>query len=222
MKSEYLIFNGIIVLFPLIAKLLYKKSLLPRFYSALGAISIAAVPFLLFDNLVTGYFWSFNLRYILGLRIGSLPVEEMLFFFTVPFSCLFLWVNWKQMFERRKNTIYRATPYIILAFSLLGAIYLSVLGKYYTASVFCMMVLMVLIDIRLKTKLFTQGVFLVYLCTINAFTLVFNFYLTARPIVLYEGIYKVGLMVLTIPIEDFIFGIALISLVIMLYEKFAH
>jgi len=219
MKAEYLFFNAIIILFPLIAKIFHVKLLLPRFLTTVLAITISAVPFLLFDNQVTGYFWTFNSKYILGLHLGNLPIEEILFFFTVPFSCLFLWVNWKQKFKQKNNKIYSLIPYILLTLSLLGTLYFLYFGKYYTASVFCMVILVILIDIYLKVKLLAHGFFLVYLCVINIFTLVFNFYLTARPIVLYDARYKIELMVFTIPIEDFIFGLALITLVSILYEK---
>ena len=35
--------------------------------------------------------WSFNEKYITGLKIISLPVEEILFFLVIPFCALFTW-----------------------------------------------------------------------------------------------------------------------------------
>src|SRR3954468_13840003 len=35
--------------------------------------------------------WSFNEKYISGLKLGNLPVEEVLFFFVVPYCCVFIY-----------------------------------------------------------------------------------------------------------------------------------
>ncbi|MEI6326853.1 MAG: lycopene cyclase domain-containing protein [Candidatus Roizmanbacteria bacterium] len=218
MKIEYLVFNYLIVIFPLITTVLLKKVRLPHLRPATVAIAISALLFIIFDNLVTGYFWVFNPAYILGIQIGNIPIEEALFFFTVPFSCLFLWANWKRRFGRDSSAITHI-PSVLLAISLLGGINLFFVGKYYTASVFMMMFVTVLIDMYFKSKLFIRSYFLWYLCIINAFTFVFNLYLTARPIVIYNLGYKSGMMVYSIPIEDFVFGIALISLTILIYER---
>jgi lycopene cyclase domain-containing protein len=48
--------------------------------------------------------------------------------------------------------------------------------------------------------------------------LVFNGYLTWRPVVLYGEAYQLGLRIYTIPIEDFGYGYALILLCRILYE----
>ncbi len=55
------------------------------------AIVIPAIPFLLWDALVTGAHWHFNPLYVSGIKIINLPIEEILFFITVPFACLFTW-----------------------------------------------------------------------------------------------------------------------------------
>lgn len=49
--------------------------------------------------------------------------------------------------------------------------------------------------------------------------LIFNGYLTARPVVMYDAAYQLDWRVGTIPIEDFIYGYALIVSVIVVYEK---
>jgi lycopene cyclase domain-containing protein len=35
--------------------------------------------------------WSFNDQYITGIKFMGLPLEEILFFLTVPFSCMFIY-----------------------------------------------------------------------------------------------------------------------------------
>lgn len=52
--------------------------------------TIVAIPFILWDVWFTqlGVWW-FNDTYLLGFRILGLPIEEILFFFCIPFSCVF-------------------------------------------------------------------------------------------------------------------------------------
>ena len=50
--------------------------------------------------------------------------------------------------------------------------------------------------------------------------LIFNGYLTWRPVVLYSEAYQLNIRIFTIPIEDFGYGYALILLCTILYEYF--
>ena len=54
---------------------------------------------------------------------------------------------------------------------------------------------------------------------VTGLILVFNGYLTARPIVLYGEAYQSGYRILTIPIEDFGYGFTLMLFNTLLYEK---
>ena len=49
-------------------------------------------------------------------------------------------------------------------------------------------------------------------------TALFNSYLTWRPVVIYNRFVKTNIMVGTIPVEDFIYGLVFIISVIILYE----
>jgi len=54
------------------------------------AIIVSAIPFVIWDEVFTYMgLWGFNERYIIGIRIGSLPIEEIMFFICVPYACLF-------------------------------------------------------------------------------------------------------------------------------------
>ena len=63
-----------------------------KFQLALKAITLSAIPYILWDIIATerGH-WSFNPNYVSGYEIVNLPVEEILFFFVIPFCCLFTW-----------------------------------------------------------------------------------------------------------------------------------
>ena len=63
---------------------------------ALLAILITCIPFLAWDVVATyiGH-WSFNPAFITGFYIYNLPIEEVLFFVVIPFSCLTIWAEIK-------------------------------------------------------------------------------------------------------------------------------
>jgi lycopene cyclase domain-containing protein len=54
---------------------------------------------------------------------------------------------------------------------------------------------------------------------VTFFTLIFNGYLTWRPIVTYDALYQLDFRIFTVPIEDFFFGYALLIICTSLFEK---
>jgi len=74
-----------------------KNELRPHLKLAFFTITLSAIPFLIWDYWATlrGH-WEFNPKYNMGIYIANLPLEEVLFFFAVPFSCLFLWLVIKE------------------------------------------------------------------------------------------------------------------------------
>lgn len=218
MIYEYLIFNIFILSGPLLLFFWKRKDIFkPRIRPLLISIFLAATIFAIWDQLVVNYFWSFNPDYITGLFLADLPIEEVLFFITVPFACLFLWVNYN---KRVNHDEARKLPLILILLAfLLGALLLSK-RLVYSGSVSLIFSLVMMLDVFLKTKLFTKKSFLFFIFFItNALTFIFNLYLTARPVVVYNELVKTNINILTIPIEDFVFGMALISLTIIIYEK---
>ena len=145
------------------------------------AIVIPAIPFLLWDALVTGAHWHFNPLYVSGIKIINLPVEEILFFITVPFACLF---TWEMIIRRAKEKqIDLQWLRLLLYFSLPAGIYFFLIGKQYTGLTLSFVFLANLVDQFLKVNLLFDKRFYFYLLLIVIFTLIFNGYLTWRPVV---------------------------------------
>jgi lycopene cyclase domain-containing protein len=183
------------------------------------AILISAFPFLVWDSLVTGMHWDFNSNYILGYKFFGLPIEEILFFITVPFACLFTWEMVKR--HSSKNEILNWDKTIIaiaISFILAGIAFLF-FGKGYTGLAFLIMGLCVLYDYKLGAQILKYHQFLFFFGLISLFTLVFNGYLTWRPVVTYGEQYQLGFRIFTIPFEDFIFGYALLILNTSIFER---
>lgn len=92
MSGEYFIVLGIALLGPLIFS--FSRAL--HFYRSIHRLILAlALPLPLFlgwDVFATARgHWSFHPRFITGLMIGNLPLEEVLFFIVIPFCALFTW-----------------------------------------------------------------------------------------------------------------------------------
>jgi len=217
MRIEYLLFNLFIFLGPVLSSYIYKGAKKIDYILFFKAIIIPAIFFIIWDEIVTGYFWYFNNKYILGLNIIKLPIEEMLFFFTVPFACLFLWINIEEKIKKSKEN---NSISFLLIFSLLLLAILSLLfGKFYSANVLLVLCAVIFFDIIIKTKLFSKYYFYYFLTIVFFLTFLFNGYLTARPVVIYNELLKTNINIFTIPIEDFIYGLALVSWVVIIYKK---
>jgi len=180
------------------------------------AIVFPAIPFLLWDALVTGAHWHFNPKYVSGIKIINLPIEEILFFITVPFACLF---TWEMIIRRAKEKqIYMHWLRLLLYLALPAGIYFFSIGKQYTGLTLSFLFIANLVDQFLKTNLLFDKRFYFYLLLIVIFTLIFNGYLTWRPVVTYGVEYQLDFRIITIPVEDFFYGISLLWMNTSLYK----
>jgi len=75
-------------------------------------------------------------------------------------------------------------------------------------------------DLLLKTNLLKRKLFWFFLLVILFFKFVVNGYLTGRNIVIYNPGFFMGLRIGSIPVEDFIFGFSMVTLVIIFWEHF--
>lgn len=75
-----------------------------------------------------------------------------------------------------------------------------------------------LLDRALGTGLLQQGRFWLFQGVMLACTILFDGYLTARPVTLYDPCCHLGPRLVTIPPEDLLFGAALVGLVVVLWE----
>ena len=219
MNSEYLFINILILTGPL-ALSFDKRVHFYKYWSRLfPAIFIVMIFFIIWDSLVTDRHWFFNTSFTLPYRLLNLPPGEWLFFITVPYACIFTWEVLAAYFANHNVNF---PPYIQLIISLISMLAGSAFfftGKEYTAIVLIVFGFVFLLDILLKTHLFQKSRTYNFSSILLLMMLVFNGYLTARPVVLYQVQYQLDFRIITIPIEDFFYGFALIFLVLIIYEK---
>lgn len=92
MKSEYFIILLASFAIPFIKSFSKELSFYKYPLRLILSLAIPFIVFLLWDVYAAerGH-WSFNEKYISGLKIINLPVEEILFFLIIPFCALFTW-----------------------------------------------------------------------------------------------------------------------------------
>ena len=219
MKFEYLLFNLAVVVGPVVAQFSRQIRYVSHWRLKLLVSVIVMIPYVIWDALVAGSHWWFNETYTLDFRLFGLPIAEWLFFITVPFGCLLVWETLPQVdrwlvqlkpLRHVRNVLYAALPVGIWIFST---------GKQYTGLVLCCFGLVGLADTLLGVDLFLRLKTYLYLAIVAGLILVFNGYLTARPVVVYGEAYQMGYRIWTIPIEDFGYGFTLMLFNTMLYEK---
>ena len=219
MEFEYLLFNLIVLVGPVVSQFSRQIRHVSRWRLKLLVTGIVMIPYIIWDALVAGSHWWFNKAYTLDFRLLGLPIEEWLFFITVPFGCLLVWEtlpHTDRWFVRLKSLqhvrtlLYAALPLGVWVFSI---------GKQYTGLVLFCFGLVGLVDKLLNVDVLLRPKTYLYLAIVFGLILIFNSYLTARPVVLYSEAYQIGYRVLTIPLEDFGYGFTLMLFNTMLYEK---
>ncbi|MCF7805402.1 MAG: lycopene cyclase domain-containing protein [Candidatus Marinimicrobia bacterium] len=221
MIYEYLIFNAIVAAGPVALSFERTVRYVTKWRAAIIASVTAALPFLLWDLLVAGKHWQFSEDHTLASLGFLLPPGEILFFLTVPFACLFIW----EVLRKREWALLKRTSLIYPIFYAIGAagiLFLIVTSRDYTALVLITIGVVALADRFSGAQLLTQKVTYTFLAIVTGLILVFNGYLTARPVVLYNPDVLSGLKIFTIPVEDFLYGYGLILLVTVIYTRTTH
>jgi len=183
-----------------------------HFGAFLKASSLVAVFFIVWDIWFTAHgVWWFNDRYLLGFRIGGLPIEEILFFICIPFSCVFTYYCLTRFYDLEWSR--RASSLFSIAFVLLCVV-LAILswGKIYPVVTF-VLTAGTLLCLRGVAKVRWLGrASTLYGILLIGFFLV-NGVLTGtgleEAVVNYNPEHFWGIRILTVPVEDAVYGYSL-------------
>jgi lycopene cyclase domain-containing protein len=170
------------------------------------SILLVAIFFIVWDLLFTlKGVWTFNNRYLTGVYIYNLPIEEMLFFFTVPFASMFIYRTYSSYILRNYfNGNFLRICFII--FGITCSIFSLTTTRAYTSVVLTTTSIVSLLLSFQKEKLES---FLITYCIHLLPFLIVNGILTSLPVVLYNENEITGIRVYTIPIEDFFYALVL-------------
>ena len=172
--------------------------------------------------------WGFNPKYLQGIYLFRLPLEEVLFFFVVPYCCVFVYECITCYFPFVKNRKW-GNKVLLLMGSLFLIAAMFTYGKAYTfyTSLFNALFIAALFIFKKWFKGFDASSFLVsYLVIVVPFLLV-NGFLTGIPVVLYNDAENLGFRIFSflpwpmnnIPFEDIFYGMLLIMMNVALYER---
>jgi lycopene cyclase domain-containing protein len=216
--SEYLLINIGIIAVPLLFTFEKKMGFYKKLSHIITSVLIVGLFYVMWDIYAAANFhWSFNPEFTGGIKLFGLPLEEILFFITVPYAMLFLYevfvfyLNDKIKINRPKGIIFRILSLLFLISALLMinnaytfialiscAIYFFLAGSSYLSGII-------------------PGTFWIFMSFSFIPFVIVNYFLTSLPIVLYNPEAITGYRFITIPMEDFLYSFSLISFYIMIY-----
>ena len=215
--STYLLINILIIFFPLI--LSFDKNL--KFYKkvpfVLQSIAFISTAYIVWDVIATKRGdWAFNPEHLLGIDILGLPLEEILFFITVPYSCIFIYET-ALFYLKEKKFDFNYKMFLIPAILMiiLGTIFYNQ-NYTFTVSIFTGAFFIGAIIFN-ESLLGSRNFWITMLISFLPF-LIINYFLTSIPVVTYNETAFSGKRFITIPYEDFLYSFSMISLWILFYE----
>lgn len=215
--STYLLLNIVTIAVPLLLSFDKKVQFYKRWPALLPAILISGAVFIAWDVAFTHLgIWSFNPKHLIDINLFNLPLEEWLFFFTVPYACLFIYECFKVYNIRLFNAQWGYYISWGLVPVLLTIAYLNT-GKLYTTITFSSTAIFLLLHIQLLSKRFLGHFFTTYLVHLVPF-LIINGVLTAIPVVMYNDAQNLGLRLYSIPVEDTVYSMLLLLMNVTFYE----
>ncbi|MBI65463.1 MAG: hypothetical protein CMG64_04140 [Candidatus Marinimicrobia bacterium] len=198
--------------------LFYKK-----FNIIIKSIPIAAFPFIIWDIIFVRYdIWGFNKKYIINRYIFNLPIEEVLFFFVIPFCCLYSYhlIDKYKISFFNNNFNWKLINNIFMFF----LIVLAVLNfnKLYTFFCFLCFILIILLERIIRVEI-NYNLFYTFFILIIIPMIIVNGALTGlfynQVVVWYNESEILGIRFFSMPIEDLIYCHQLTLFNIMIYKK---
>ncbi len=223
MESRYLYFAilGGSLLVPFLLSFDRKVQYYRRWKYLIPAMILPALFYIAWDIYFTDQkVWSFNPKYISGYYIVNLPVEEVLFFFVVPYCCMFIYECIRVYFRNLKQV---GRDDRILKISSVGMILLGLVfySRMYTSWTFilCGVFIQLIYFFRHYFRHFDATLFIISYSVILVPFLVVNGMLTSYPVVQYNHDENLGIRILHIPVEDVFYGMLLILMNVVIYER---
>lgn len=222
MKAIYLLLHLFTISFPLIRSFENRIQYAKKWIALFPAIFLTGTFFIIWDVIFTqNGVWGFNENYLIGYSILNLPVEEWMFFITVPFASVFIYECVKFFLPKIRNSSLLKTTTIALGLSLiLTATYHS--DKSYTFWNFCFAGMFLAI-LAMSNPSWLGKFWIAYFIHLIPFIAV-NGVLTGslidNPIVWYNDEQNLGIRFITIPVEDTVYALLLLLMNITFYEYF--
>lgn len=221
MNSLYLLLDGLTLLFPLLLSFDKKVAFYKSWKYLIYGFLIVGVPFIIWDVIFTEIgVWGFNADYLTGIKLYNLPIEEVLFFVVIPFSCTFIYACTKAYFPKLRLTGFNRVFYALLVIYAITVMVFG-FGGYYSTIAGLLAIASIPVLGKLKVKL--RYLPLSFLIALIPFFVV-NGILTGSgldaPVVWYNDAENAGIRFFTIPIDDVAYAWTLLAGNIAAYQYF--
>ncbi len=207
-----------------------------RHWKAFGAGTLVmAAVFIPWDMYYTAKgIWGFNDKYISGIYIGNLPLEECLFFFCIPYACIYTYHCFSIFLETRKTP--RFFDYLGWGLAALCIVTAAIYhDRAYTLVTHLLCAVLLLLHLCIFKSAYLGKFLLVFMVLLVPF-LASNGVLTgitfwqypfinldpdaiAEPIVWYDNVHNLGVRIWTMPVDDLSYGLTMLLLTVTVYER---
>lgn len=204
----------------------YKRLQFNRHFGAfIKAAVLVAIPFIAWDVWFTAKgVWWFNTDYTLGIVIAGLPLEEWLFFICIPFSCVFTYFCFDKFYKLDWLSGFNN---LIVFVSIIVCAVMALLhhDKIYTlVTAIATIVTLIYLHFIVRADWISKASMVYTVLMLGFFPV--NGVLTGTglesPIVNYNPGDFLGIRMLTIPIEDAVYGYTQFLLVLYFFKRFKH
>ncbi len=223
--SLYLLINILTISIPLVLSFDKRVHFFTSWKHLIPAMGITMGLFIIWDVVFTAQgVWGFNDRYHSHIFLLGLPLEEYLFFISVPYASIFTIKVIDSYFPNFRLSISQARVLALILMAAMLTVAIVHIRKSYTAVNFIVSALLIGLVLVKKPEILRRF-FLSYLVIMIPFGIV-NGILTGsfieEQVVWYNDHENLGIRLGTIPIEDIFYGMTLVLLSYFLMETFRN
>lgn len=221
--SLYFLLLLITISFPLLRSFEHRV----KYYSKWPPLGLAmmctGIIFISWDVIFTKMgVWGFNDRYLSGIYLIQLPIEEWLFFVCAPFASIFIYENVIYFIKRPFNNFLAHKTFFLVGVFLIALSFIF-FEKAYTFYNFLGCGILLILHAKVFKATYASHFIIGYLIHLVPFLMV-NGILTGsfldEPIVFYNNADILGIRIGTVPVEDSIYALFLLLLNVSFYEYF--
>jgi lycopene cyclase domain-containing protein len=183
-------------------------------------MTATAVFFIVWDVIFTATgVWGFNPKFVTGITVFSLPLEEILFFFCIPYSSIFAYEALDLSSKFKVQSSKFVSVLLLVVCTICVILFHDKDYTFYTCLFLGVFLLLQLLWIKGS---YLGRFYFAYLVILIPFTIV-NGLLTGswigEPVVWYNNNENLAIRFLTIPVEDVFYGMLMLGMSVSIYEE---
>ena len=190
-----------------------------------SAALISSGGYLLWDIIFTALgVWKFNPEFVSGFYLINLPWEEIFFFISVPYACLFIYACLRHYLPQLEHRNFGRIVSLLL---LMLCIFITInhYNKLYTAVTAILLAFTLLNQLLVTRGRYMTHLYIAWFVSIIPMMIV-NGLLTGLPVLIYDNSQNLGIRIPSllsgmqygIPVEDFFYNLLYMLWMIWIYE----